>query len=193
MPVWSADSPGGKPDRAKQGFRGETLTAAEVKERYGVTKVMVARWRKNLRNEAAYRKSLKKSCKHIILHGKPNYGFTGNNEWYVNSSVIRAANRVMGGIDCDPASCKEAQKTVQAGVYFTKEDDGLTMDWIGRIFLNPPYNAKDMVAFIGKLLAEIKAGRVTEAIVLVHNRADTPWFGKLLEACECCCFNSSSS
>jgi hypothetical protein len=44
------------------------------------------------------------------------------------------------GIDFDPASCDEANAYVQAKAYYTKEQDGLTSDWLywGNMFINPP-------------------------------------------------------
>jgi len=51
---------------------------------------------------------------------------SGNNEWYTPGEYIKAAYRVMGVINLDPASSKLANATVKAGKYFTAEDNGLS-------------------------------------------------------------------
>lgn len=114
--------------------------------------------------------------------------FSGNNEYYTPGRYIEAAREVMGDIDLDPATCALAQETVRAARFFTKEDDGLAQEWTGRVWMNPPYAAGLIDRFAEKLKAEILAGSVSEAIVLVDNRTDTGWFHALVETCTRICF-----
>jgi phage N-6-adenine-methyltransferase len=108
-------------------------------------------------------------------------------EWYTPAEVIDAARQVMGGIDLDPASNVVAQKVIKATRYLTKEDDGLSQEWGGHVWLNPPFSGTLAAAFVRKLIAEIDAGRVTEAIVLQNNScADTSWFHELAPRCALC-------
>jgi phage N-6-adenine-methyltransferase len=101
---------------------------------------------------------------------------TGENEWYTPAQYLDAARKVMGNIDLDPATSEIAQHVVQAGDYYTEADNGLTQDWFGRVWLNPPYSKELIGPFIQKLLDEVGSGRVDEAIVLTHNYTDTAWF-----------------
>jgi phage N-6-adenine-methyltransferase len=113
---------------------------------------------------------------------------TGEFERYTPAQYIEAAREVMGAIDLDPASCEQAQETVQATEYFTAEDDGLQRDWHGRVWLNPPYHRELAPQFINKLISEIVSGRVNEAIVLTNNSTDTEWFRKAAYLCDVICF-----
>jgi phage N-6-adenine-methyltransferase len=76
----------------------------------------------------------------------------------------------------------------EAARFFTRDDDGLRHEWRGRIWLNPPYAQPSIVHFVDKLLAEVNAGRATEAILLTHNYTDTGWFHAAAGQCAAICF-----
>lgn len=105
-----------------------------------------------------------------------------NNEWYTPRFILQRARATMGGIDLDPASCPIAQKNVQAKRFFTKEDDGLTKPWRGKVWLNPPYCDGNMTLFVEKLLKELP--HIDQAMLLSHNHLDTRWAQALLEKAE---------
>ena len=101
-----------------------------------------------------------------------NSGYT---EWYTPKQYITSAWKVMGSIDLDPASSKEAQKIVKATKYYDIEENGLTKEWTGNVWLNPPYSSVKL--FINKLLDS----KFKQAIVLVNNATETEWFARLAE------------
>ena len=105
-------------------------------------------------------------------------------EWYTPAVYVDAAWRVMGGIDLDPASCAKANETVQAETYFDKDTDGLSQQWLGRVFCNPPYSGFTG-RFVGKLAEEWSAGRVAEAIILVTDATSSGWFQPLWDHLIC--------
>jgi phage N-6-adenine-methyltransferase len=107
-------------------------------------------------------------------------------EWYTPRRYIDAAIDVLGGIDLDPASSLAAQKTVSASKIFTKDDDGLSREWHGRIFLNPPYSLPLIHQFTEKFIGEYEAERIDAGIVLVNNCTDTGWFHALLSRFSAC-------
>ncbi|MEK9721963.1 MAG: DNA N-6-adenine-methyltransferase [Rhodospirillaceae bacterium] len=122
----------------------------------------------------------------MTAHVKHN---SGNNEWYTPPNIIEAAREVFGGtIHLDPASSPVANQTVGAGVFFTKEDDGLTRDWrfYGNIWLNPPYSRDLFPAFVKKVVDEVKGK--ARMLVLVNNGTETLAGQMLLGACDAVCF-----
>jgi phage N-6-adenine-methyltransferase len=115
-------------------------------------------------------------CEQQKAHTRGTEG-TGKVEWYTPADIMGLVRQVFGGkIDLDPASSDLAQETVQAEIYYTKPVNGLTKEWFGRVFLNPPYEKPIIPQFIEKLLAERRAGRIIAAILLTHNYSDTTWF-----------------
>lgn len=102
-------------------------------------------------------------------------------EWYTPSEYVDAARLVMGGIDLDPASCKEANKVLQIDEFYTEADDGLTSEWFGRVWLNPPYNMPDIEQFTARAHELYQNKTIAEAVVLVNNATDSAWFHTLIE------------
>jgi ParB family chromosome partitioning protein len=101
---------------------------------------------------------------------KRHYDPGATSEWYTPGAYLDAARAAMGGIDLDPASCAHANKTVRAATYFDRAADGLSRHWFGRVWLNPPYSdfKGQAAAWATKLLAEYRAGRVEQAVLLVN-------------------------
>lgn len=106
-------------------------------------------------------------------------------EWYTPRAFMDAVAEVFPYIDLDPASSEEANRVIGAQRIFTVEDDALAQDWTSEtLYLNPPYG--DVIAdFIAKLLYEVRAGHVLEAIVLVPARTDTAWFRSMRQFPRC--------
>jgi hypothetical protein len=111
-----------------------------------------------------------------------------DDEWYTRPEFVIAARIVLGGIDLDPASCKQAQKIVRAKEYYSlseRGEDGLELPWQGRVFLNPPFSRADE---FGTRLAEeyYEAGNVGAAVMVVNGyNAAARWFEPFLDCPWC--------
>jgi hypothetical protein len=117
---------------------------------------------------------------------------SGEIEWYTPPEFIERARRVMGGIDCDPASSDIAQRTVRAGTYYTKETNGLDPAhlWGARVWFNPPYARGLIGRMIDELAMRLVWGEVEEAVVLTNNGTETRWGQWLLDHADATCFPS---
>lgn len=115
---------------------------------------------------------------------------SGENEWYTPVQYIIAAKKVMGVIDIDPASSELANKTVQAKKFYTAQDNGLTKEWRGKLWMNPPYSSELIGKFVAKYSEHV--GRdVSEGIVLVNNATETVWFQQLVSVSSAIVFPNS--
>lgn len=112
--------------------------------------------------------------------------WTGDQESFTPPKYIEAVREVMGSIDLDPASNEFAQQTVNAAVYYTKDDDGLSKPWNGNIFLNPPYSHPEVKYFVDKLLKELQPHQ--QAILLTNNNTDTNFFHDAAKKASMLCF-----
>lgn len=123
------------------------------------------------------------------FHTKAHVSYnSGNNEWYTPSEYIELARKVMGSIDLDPASSEKANAVVQAERYYTAEDDGLSQEWYGNVWLNPPYASELIMKFVDKFASVAECKTINQAVILVNNATETEWFSKLAEIADAVCF-----
>jgi phage N-6-adenine-methyltransferase len=110
-----------------------------------------------------------------LLKWQPATGLMSSDspEWYTPPHIIAAVVVALGAIDLDP--CADPGCTVPAGTHFTEEDDGLSRDWSGHVYMNPPYGPAIPV-WVAKLVAEVEAKRVTAAVALIPARTETDWW-----------------
>lgn len=172
---WLADNFDGS-ERTAQAYLRLALNWGELENRNGVA-------------DLSFRGAMKELAS-SVGGGVSNHRAlgTGENEWYTPADVIEDVRSVLGAIQLDPASSHKAQKVVAAEHYFTAEDDALSRGWFGKVFLNPPYSRELMPRFASKLIEEVKAGRVSEAVMLTHNYTDNRWFHMAASAAQLICF-----
>lgn len=92
--------------------------------------------------------------------------------------ILDLVLKAMGNIDLDP--CSNDAKTVPAANHFTATDNGLTKQWDGKVFLNPPYSKP--VFFLKHLAMNIDLGYTTEAIALLKiGTVNNKGTGKIIE------------
>jgi len=108
--------------------------------------------------------------------------------WGTPAEWLDLARKTMGGIDLDPATNKEAQQTVKAKRFYTKDDNGIEQRWSGRVWMNPPYSQPLVTQFAEKLCASIESGDVTQACVLVNNATDAKFLQLMLSRCSAALF-----
>lgn len=115
---------------------------------------------------------------------------TGDEESYTPIEYLESAREVLGKFDLDPASNEMAQANVRADLFYTVDDDGLSKEWSGKVWMNPPYTARVINVFISKLVNHYKEGVVTDAIVLTNNNTDTSWFHEAANTASAICFTA---
>ena len=107
-------------------------------------------------------------------------------EWYTPARYLEAVREVLGKIDLDPASNEQANGTIRAAKFFTQADDGLKLDWFGRVFMNPPYGSTPeypslAAAFCNKAISQYQDGKIDAAIILVNSSHSQAWQAPLYD------------
>lgn len=110
-----------------------------------------------------------------------------SDEWWTPKDILERVVQVLGVIDLDPCSNSRDTPNVPAKKLFTKEDDGLSRQWVGKVYMNPPYG-RELPLWLNKLVGEHATGKVGEALALVPSRTDTDWFHKLRRFPRCFLF-----
>lgn len=92
-------------------------------------------------------------------------------EWETPQDVFGALDEEFGPFDLDPCATAENAKCPH---YYTEEDDGLSLPWRGRVFVNPPYGRR-----IGQWVRacyEAVNGYADLVVALLPSRTDTAWW-----------------
>lgn len=87
-------------------------------------------------------------------------------EWYTPAWILDAIGL---HFDLDPASPHDAESFVPATKKYTVFDDGLSKEWFGNVWLNPPYG-RDTPQWMKRMIAH------GNGIALVFSRTDAAWF-----------------
>ena len=86
-------------------------------------------------------------------------------DWYTPPHIFDG----LGVFDLDPCQPVGGVKWIPALQYYTLEDDGLTSEWYGRVWLNPPYG-KQTPQWLSKM------HKHHSGIALLFARTDCAWF-----------------
>lgn len=99
-----------------------------------------------------------------------------SDEYGTPPSFVRPIAEALGGFDLDPAS--GAETAPHASTRYTEEDDGLTSEWFGTVWLNPPFSEKER--WLRRARAEVADGNVETAVVLLPVDTSTSLFHDLV-------------
>lgn len=100
-------------------------------------------------------------------------------EWYTPKYIFDALGIKFDLDPCSPG--KDIVSWIPAERHLTMADDGLSMQWHGNVFINPPYG-NDTPAWLAKL------SKHGQGIALVFARTDTRWFHNYVSQSDAICF-----
>ena len=91
-------------------------------------------------------------------------------EWGTPQDLFESLNEKYGPFTLDPCSTDYNAKCVE---HFTKVEDGLSREWTGKVFMNPPYGRQ-----IGEWIRKAWNSAALGATVccLLPARTDTAWW-----------------
>lgn len=87
-----------------------------------------------------------------------------NDEWLTPPEIVRA----LGSFDLDPCA-PIIRPWDTARMHFTRLDDGLSKEWVGRVWCNPPFG-REAIKWLRKLSAH------GDGVALVPARTETAMF-----------------
>lgn len=108
---------------------------------------------------------------------------SGEVEYYSPEELTNAARLCMGSIELDPASCPEANLTINADQFFTKEDDGLKLLWRAKtVWMNHPFHKQENKCKTPHDLCTKKTCQKRGYHIDEDLPGNAPWINKILTA-----------
>jgi phage N-6-adenine-methyltransferase len=95
---------------------------------------------------------------------------SGTDEWETPREFFEAVDKIFH-FDLDVCA---TQANAKCGRYFTKEENGLAMDWKGICWMNPPYG-REISLWVQKAY-ESSLHNGTVIVCLLPARTDTRWW-----------------
>lgn len=90
--------------------------------------------------------------------------------WATPMDFFQEWSDFIGGFDLDVCANQENAKCQK---FFSKEDDGLSQEWNGKCWMNPPYG-KEIGRWMKKAYESSQQGATV--VCLVPSRTDTKWW-----------------
>ena len=117
----------------------------------------------------------------IELYDGKDWGPEERTFWGLPKVWVERVRLVLGSIELDPSSCKEANdKVIKAERYFDRFINGLDQSWKCKTMtFNPPFSQGLIGPFVNKFASEWSLGNIGEAIAVVKNDSSTKWFETL--------------
>lgn len=98
-----------------------------------------------------------------------------NDVWITPIPLFKLLNSEFH-FDVDVAT--EKNNPLNLKKFYTKEDNSLNKEWIGNVWLNPPYS--DIATWIKKAAAEFERDNKRKIVLLIPARTDTKYFHKFI-------------
>jgi hypothetical protein len=91
--------------------------------------------------------------------------------------IIDVAHLLMGGIDLDPCSEESFNQVVNAETHYSQDDDGMALEWFGRVFLNPPGGRRKPGArgWYQRLVGHYQDGLIEQAVYVAFSLDALQW------------------
>jgi site-specific DNA-methyltransferase (adenine-specific) len=99
-------------------------------------------------------------------------------EWPTPQKIVDSLAKEFGPFTLDPAADPDNAK---APTFFTKDQDGLSQPWYGRVWLNPPYG-RTVGQWLQKARREVELGHAQVVVCLIPARVDAHWWKANVEA-----------
>lgn len=112
---------------------------------------------------------------------KPFFTHAGNSsvsmKWQTPAEVLEILYAAFGIFDIDPCSpvANRSAAPVKARIHFTEADDGLSLPWHGKVFMNPPYG-RPLKEWVAKGKTEVLSGNASVVVALIPARTDTRYW-----------------